>query len=134
MQTEAEVAELKKVIALGGTVSSDLLNTYDDLLPITSKFAMKAANESSLIVAELRAAKITVEEAKLRIMTLNAQIEAEMSAEVTQFAAMRGRTIDFSKAPLMDQPVTDASGQYTLRDLFKRGSTCLLYTSPSPRD
>jgi len=123
MQTEAEVAELKKVIALGGTVSSDLLNTYDDLLPITSKFAMKAANESSLIVAELRAAKITVEEAKLRIMTLNAQIEAEMSAEVTQFAAMRGRTIDFSKAPLMDQPVTDASGQYTLRDLFKRGST-----------
>ncbi|MFZ9740596.1 MAG: phage tail tape measure protein [Candidatus Nanopelagicaceae bacterium] len=120
MQTEAEVAELKKVIALGGTVSSDLLNTYDDLLPITARFAQKAANESSLIVAELRAAKITVDEAKLRIMTLNAQIEREMMAEISQFAALRGRAIDFTKAPLMNQPVTDAAGQYTLRDMFKR--------------
>jgi len=122
MQTEAEVAELKKVIALGGTISSDLLNTYDDLLPITAKFANKAAAESALIVAELRAAKITVDEAKLRIMTLNSQIEAEMSAEVAAFAGSRGRTIDFTKAPLMNQPVTDAMGHYTLRDLFKRES------------
>lgn len=122
MQTEAEVAELKKVIALGGTISSDLLNTYDDLLPITSKFANKAASESALIVSELRAAKITVDQAKIQIMQLNAQIEAEMSAEISQFAAMRGRTIDFSKAPLMDQAITDPTGKYTLRDLFKRES------------
>ena len=120
MQTEAEVAELKKVISLGGTVSSDLLNTYDDLLPITSSLANKAAAESALIVAELRAAKITVEEAKLRILTLNAQIEAQMSSEVASFAALRGRTIDVTKAPLMDQPIVDSAGNYTLRDLYKK--------------
>ncbi len=123
MQTEAEVAELKKVVALGGTISSDLLNTYDDLLPITSKFANKAASESALIVAELRAAKITVDQARIQIMQLNAQIEAEMSAEISQLAAARGRTIDFSKAPLINQAVTDPTGKYTLRDMFKRESS-----------
>ena len=123
MQTEQEVAELKKVIAMGGTISGDLLATYDDLLPITAKFADKAAMQSSLIVAELRAAKITVDEAKLRIMTLNAQIESQMSAEISTFAASQGRTIDMTKAPLMGQPVTDAAGQFTLRDIFKRSST-----------
>ena len=120
MQTDAEVAQLKKVIALGGTLSSELLNTYDDLLPITSKFADKAAAESAAIVSELRAAKITVDQARLKIMQLNAQIEAEMTAEVAQYAASQGRTIDVTKAPLMNQPLTDQTGKYTLRDLFKR--------------
>ena len=120
MQTQDEVDTLKKTISLGGTVNSELLNTYDDLLPITQKFATKAANESAGIVAELRSAKITVDQAKARILALNAQIEAEMSAEVAQFAALRGRTIDFTKAPLMDQPVVDATGKYNLRDLYKK--------------
>ncbi len=123
MQTKSEVKELKKVIAAGGTISSDLLNTYDDLLPITAKFAQKAADETAMIVAELRAAKITVDEAKRRILVLNAQIESEQMAEVAAYAASKGRTIDFSKAPLIDQPVVDATGKYTLRDLFKRAST-----------
>jgi TP901 family phage tail tape measure protein len=35
MQTEQEVASLKKTIAMGGTVSRELLDTFDDILPIT---------------------------------------------------------------------------------------------------
>jgi len=122
MQTEAEVAALKKTISLGGTVSTDLLQTFDDILPITQKFTQQAATQSSLIVDDLMAAKITTEQAITRIMALNAEIDMMMRAEVSAFAASRGRTIDFTKAPLMDQPVVDASGQFTLRDLYKKES------------
>jgi len=122
MQTEAEVAALKKTISLGGTVSADLLGTFDDILPITSRIADGAANQSAAIVAELRAGKITLEAAKAKIIALNAQIEAMMKSELSIFAASRGRTIDFTKAPLMNQPVVDAHGQFTLRDLYKKES------------
>ncbi len=120
MQTEQEVAMLKKTIAMGGTVSADLLNTFDDILPITQKFANSAAEQSALIVQQLRNADITVEQAKARIIALNAQIEADMGAAVTAYAASRGRTIDLTKAPMMNQPVVDANGQFTLRDLYKK--------------
>ena len=123
MRTQQEVEVIKKTVALGGTINSDLLNTYDDLLPITSKFATKAANESAAIVAELRAAKITVDQARARILALNAQIDAEMTAELAQYAALRGLPFDPRKAPLIDQPATDPSGKYNLRDMFKRGSS-----------
>lgn len=120
MQTEQEVAMLKKTIAMGGTVSADLLNTFDDILPITQKFANSAAEQSALIVQQLRNADITVEQAKARIIALNAQIEADMGAAVSAYAASRGRTIDLTKAPMMNQPVVDANGQFTLRDLYKK--------------
>jgi TP901 family phage tail tape measure protein len=120
MQTEQEVAMLKKTIAMGGTVSADLLNTFDDILPITQKFANSAAEQSALIVQQLRNADITVEQAKARIIALNAQIEADMGAAVTAYAASKGRTLDLTKAPMMNQPVVDANGQFTLRDLYKK--------------
>ena len=120
MQTEQEVAMLKKTIAMGGTVSAELLSTFDDILPITQKFANSAAEQSALIVQQMRNAEITVEEAKARILALNAQIEAEMGSAVTAYAAGRGRTIDLTKAPMMNQPVVDANGQFTLRDLYKK--------------
>ena len=122
MQTEAEVESLKKTIALGGTVSKDLLDTFDDILPITAKIADSAATQSAAIVAELKAGTITVEQAKARIIALNTQIEAMLKQEIGLYAASKGRTIDFTKAPLMDQPVVDASGQFTLRDLYKKES------------
>ena len=120
MQTEQEVAMLKKTIAMGGTVSADLLGTFDDILPITQKFANSAAEQSALIVQQMRNAEITVEQAKARILALNAQIEADMGSAVTAYAAGRGRTIDLTKAPMMNQPVVDANGQFTLRDLYKK--------------
>ena len=120
MQTEQEVASLKKTIALGGTVSSQLLDTFDDILPITTRLSQNAATQSSAIVAELRAGKITVDQAKAQILAVNAQLEQALMSEVGAYAASRGRTIDFYKAPLMNQPVVDATGQFTLRDLFKK--------------
>ena len=120
MQTEQEVALLKKTIAMGGTVSAELLSTFDDILPITQKFANSAAEQSALIVQQMRNAEITVEQAKARILALNAQIEADMGAAVSLYAAGRGRTLDLTKAPMMNQPVVDANGQFTLRDLYKK--------------
>jgi hypothetical protein len=120
MQTEAEVATLKKTIALGGTVSAELLATFDDILPMTTRLADNAATQSAAIVAELRAGKLTVDQAKAEIMAINAQLEASLKSEVAAYAATKGRTIDFTKAPLMNQPVTDANAQFTLRDLYKK--------------
>jgi len=120
MQTEQEVAMLKKTIAMGGTVSRELLDTFDDILPITQRFADSAATQSALIVQQMRNAEITVDQAKARILALNAQIEADMGSAVSAYAAGRGRRIDLTRAPMMDQPVVDANGQFTLRDLYKK--------------
>jgi TP901 family phage tail tape measure protein len=120
MQTEQEVAALKKTIAMGGTVSRELLDTFDDILPITQRFADSAATQAAAIVQQMRNAEITVEQAKARILALNAQIEADMGSAVTAYAAGRGRRIDLTRAPMMDQPVVDANGQFTLRDLYKK--------------
>jgi TP901 family phage tail tape measure protein len=122
MQTEQEVATLKKTIAMGGTVSRELLDTFDDILPITQRFADSAATQSALIVQQMRNAEITVDQAKARILALNAQIEAEMGSAVGTYAASRGRVLDLTKAPMMNQPVVDANGQFTLRDLYKKES------------
>ena len=105
MQTEQEVATLKKTIAMGGTVSRELLDTFDDILPITQRFADSAATQSALIVQQMRNAEITVDQAKARILALNAQIEAEMGSAVGAYAASRGRVLDLTKAPMMNQPV-----------------------------
>ena len=120
MQTEQEVATLKKTIAMGGTVSRELLDTFDDILPITQRFADSAATQSALIVQQMRNAEITVDQAKARILALNAQIETDMGSAVSLYAAGRGRSIDLTRAPMMDQPVVDANGQFTLRDLYKK--------------
>jgi TP901 family phage tail tape measure protein len=126
MQTEQEVAMLKKTIAMGGTVSRELLDTFDDILPITQRFANSAAEQSALIVQQMRSAEITVEQAKARILALNAQIEADMGSAVSMYAASKGRSLDLTKAPMMNQPVVDANGQFTLRDLYKKESNRLV--------
>lgn len=120
MQTKAEVESLKKTIALGGTVSSELLGTFDDILPITEKFTQQAATGSAAIVAEMKAGKLTVDQAKAKIMALNAEIETMMGSALTSFAGSRGKILSLDKAPLMNQPVVDANGQFTLRDLYKK--------------
>ena len=128
MQTEQEVAALKKTIMMGGTVSRELLDTFDDILPITQRFADSAATQSGLIVQQMRSAEITVDQAKARIIALNAQIEADMGAAVSMYAAGRGRSLDLTRAPMMDQPVVDANGQFTLRDLYKKKNNAAVMT------
>ena len=121
MQSKQEINNLKKTIATGGAVTSDFINTFDDILPLTTALTQNAAQQSAMIVAELRQGKINVDQAKAQIIALNAQLERDMGIQVTQFAAERGRTIDLTKAPLIDQPVVNTAGKSNLRGMFRKG-------------
>ena len=63
MLSKAEIESLKKTIIATGTVNKGFMMTFDDILPIVSKLTDNAARESAMIVAELRAGKLTVESA-----------------------------------------------------------------------
>jgi TP901 family phage tail tape measure protein len=124
MQSKQEIEELKRTIEMGGAVSTDFIATFDDILPITTRLSTNAARESAAIVAELRAGKITVEAARNEIIRINAQLEAGLISEVGQFAALRGRSIDPTKIPLIDQPAVDPiTGKPNTRALYRTGRT-----------
>ena len=121
MQSRQEIEALKKTIGLGGQVSQEFIATFDDILPMTQRLTANAAAQSAAIVAELRAGKITAETALARIFAANAELERMMGAEVTAYAVSRGRTIDLTKAPLIDQPVVDVAGKPNTRGMFRTG-------------
>jgi TP901 family phage tail tape measure protein len=121
VQSKQEIEELKKIIGLGGQVSKELIDTFDDILPITQRLTANAAVESAAIVADLKAGKLTVEQAKAAIIATNAELERMMGIEITQYAALRGRTIDLTKSPLIDQPVVDLAGKPNTRGMFRQG-------------
>jgi hypothetical protein len=121
VQSRQEIEQLKKTIAMGGQVSKEFIDTFDDILPITQRLTQNAAAQSSAIVAQLRAGKLNVEQARAAIIAVNADLERMMGAEVTAYAASRGRTIDLTKAPLIDQPVVDPRGKPNVRGMFRQG-------------
>ena len=121
MQSRQEIEALKKTIGLGGQVSSEFIATFDDILPITQRLTANAAAQSLAIVADLRAGKITVDQAKAAIIAANADLERMLGVEVGAYAASRGRTIDLTKAPLIDQPVVDVAGKPNTRGMFRAG-------------
>jgi TP901 family phage tail tape measure protein len=121
VQSRQEIEQLKKVIGLGGQVSKEFIDTFDDILPITQRLTQNAATQSAAIVADLRAGKLNVEQARAAIIAVNAELERMMGAQVTQYAAGRGRTIDLTKAPLIDQPVVDVQGKPNLRGMYRQG-------------
>jgi TP901 family phage tail tape measure protein len=121
VQSRQEIEQLKKVIGLGGQVSKEFIDTFDDILPITQKLTQNAAAQSAAIVADLKAGKLNVEQARAAIISVNADLERMMGVQVTQYAASRGRTIDLTKAPLIDQPVVDVQGKPNLRGMYRQG-------------
>ena len=121
VQSQQEIDALKKTIGLGGQVSRELLDTFDDILPITQRLTANAAAQSTSIVAELRAGTINIQQARAQIIAVNAQLEALMGAEVSAYAASRGRTIDLTRAPLINQPVVDAAGKPNIRGAYRGG-------------
>jgi hypothetical protein len=120
MQTRQEMETLKDTIAAGGTVSREIMTTFDDILPLMSNVTDAAAKQTQMIVAEMQAGKITIQQARQRIMQLNAQVEAELVATAQTFAASRGRTIDVMKVPGLDQPVVGLTGSSNMRELFHK--------------
>ena len=123
MQSKAEIEQLKKQIATTGVVSKDFMNQFDDILPVVSGITDNAAKQSSLIVAELRAGKINVEQARAQIIALNLEIERMITAAVGQVAAGMGRTINPTMVPTLNQPVVDPTGKSNMRELFKKSKT-----------
>ena len=121
MQSKAEIEALKKTIAAGGAVSTDFIATFDDILPLTQRLTQNAATQSAQIVAQLRQGKLTVDQAKAQIIALNAQIERDMGAQVTAYAQSAGRSIDLTKAPLINQAVVNDAGKSNLRGMFRKG-------------
>jgi len=123
MQSKAEIEMLKKQIVATGVVSKDFMMQFDDILPIVSKLTDNAARESSMIVAELRAGKMTVEAAKAKIIALNLETERMIASAVSTQASAMGRSINPTMVPTLNQPVVDASGKSNMRELFKKGKT-----------
>jgi len=123
MQSKAEIETLKKTIAATGTVSKEFMMQFDDILPVVSKLTDNAARESAMIVAELRAGKLTVEAARAKIVALNLQTEQMIASSVSASAASMGRTINPTMVPTLNQPVVDAAGKSNMRELFKKGKT-----------
>jgi TP901 family phage tail tape measure protein len=123
MQSKAEIEALKKQIVATGVVSKDFMMQFDDILPVVSKLTDNAARESAMIVAELRAGKLTVESAKAKIIALNLETERMIASAVGTQASAMGRTINPTMVPTLNQPVVDATGKSNMRELFKKGKT-----------
>jgi TP901 family phage tail tape measure protein len=123
MQSKAEIEALKKQIVATGVVSKDFMMQFDDILPVVSRLTDNAARESAMIVAELRAGKMTVEAAKAKIIALNLETERMIASAVGAQASAMGRTINPTMVPTLNQPVVDATGKSNMRELFKKGKT-----------
>ena len=119
MQSTAEVEKLKKMMATTGTVTSEFMSTFDDILPITTKITQGAAMESAAIVAELQAGKLNVDQARAKIIALNVEIENMLGVATSQYATGMGRTMNLTNVPTLNQPVTNAAGKSNMRELFK---------------
>ena len=124
MQSKAEIAKLKAEVKNTGLVTDEVSVAYQALLPEMTKLTANAAQESAKIVAQLKSGKLTMDQARAKIIALNSQIEAMMVQTATQTAAGLGRTIDVSRVPLLNQPVVDPkTGKTNMKELAKPGRT-----------
>jgi TP901 family phage tail tape measure protein len=124
MQSEAELKVLKAEVMATGTVTSSLSDSYRALLPEFTQITDLAAKETAAIVQQVQQSKITVEQARARIISLNATVEA-MLAETTRLtAAGMGRTANLTMVPLTSQPVVDpTTGKSNMKEMFHKGPT-----------
>jgi TP901 family phage tail tape measure protein len=123
MQSKQEIIEMKKQMVATGTISKDLMVQFDGMLPVVSRLTDNAARQSALIVAELRAGTLNVEQARAKIIALNLETERMIAAAASAQAGTLGRTINPTMIPTLNQPVVDATGKSNMRELFKKGST-----------
>jgi hypothetical protein len=124
MQSEAELKMLKQEVMATGTVTSSLSDSYQALLPQFTEITELAAQETALIVKQLQASKITADQARAKVMQLNATIEAMLAETATATATTMGRGINLTTVPLTSQPVIDpASGKSNMKEMFHKGTT-----------
>ena len=123
MQSESEIKALRLEVDRTGLITHELSSSYQALLPEMTKLTQRAATESAEIVAQLKASKITVDQARAKIISLNAQIEAAMGAAAVDIAGQQGRSISLTSVPLLSQPVVDRSGKSNMKELARPGRT-----------
>jgi TP901 family phage tail tape measure protein len=120
MQSQQEIALLRKEIASTGYITNELSGSYQALLPEISKITGGAAQQSAAIVSQLQAGKINLDQARAKIVALNAQIESMIAQTVSSVAQTQGRTANLSMIPLTGQPIVDpASGKSNMKELFR---------------
>ena len=123
MQSQAEIALLKKEVAATGLVTASLSDSYQALLPTMTKLTANAATESAAIVAQLQAGKLTVDQARVKIIQLNAQVEAMIAQASVDIAGQQGRSIGLTTVPLLNQPVVNNAGKSNMKELLRPGRT-----------
>ena len=123
MQSEAEIEVLKREVAATGTITTSLSDSYQALLPQMTALTSKAAAASAQIVAELQAGKLTVDQARAKIVQLNYEIEAAMGQTAAGVAQATGRTISLTQLPLVNQPVVDPAGKSNMKEISRPGRT-----------
>jgi TP901 family phage tail tape measure protein len=124
MQSEAEIKVLKTEVMATGTITSSLAESYQALLPQFSEITQLAATETQAIVAELQASKITVDQARAKVIQLNATVEAMLAETTAATATAMGRTANLTTVPFTSQPVTDPiTGKSNMKEMFHKGST-----------
>ncbi len=121
MLSKREVATLKKEIARTGTFSTDISQSYGQLLPVMTDITNNAARRSAQIVAQLQANKISLDTARSKIIALNAEIEAMMAQATTQVATGLGRTASLTQTPLTGQPIVSPTGKSNIKEIFRSG-------------
>ena len=127
MQSKEEIALLKTEVNATGAITSELSASYQQLLPQMTGITTMAAQEAKLIVAELQAGKTTVDQARAKIIALNAQVEAMMSQTAADIAVTQGRTLNVSAVPLTGQPVVDPiTGKTNMKEMFHKSKTSSL--------
>ena len=124
MQSETEIKALKAEVMATGTVTSSLTDAYQALLPQFSEITDLAAREVQAIVAEVQANKITVDQARAKIIQLNATVEAMLAETASMTAASMGRVANLTTVPLTSQPVVDpVTGKSNMKEMFHKGTT-----------
>jgi TP901 family phage tail tape measure protein len=123
MQSEAEIKALRVEVDQTGLITHELSASFQALLPEMTNLTQKAATESAAIVAELQAGVTTVDQARAKIIALNAQIEQMMGVAATEVAGQQGRSISLTSVPLLNQPVVDRAGKSNMKELARPGRT-----------
>jgi TP901 family phage tail tape measure protein len=124
MQSEAEIKVLKAEVQATGTVTASLSDSYQALLPEFSEITSMAAQETALIVKQLQQSKITADEARIKVIQLNATVEAMLAETAQKIAAGQGRSVNLTTVPLTTQPVVDpVTGKSNMKEMFHKGTT-----------
>ena len=123
MQSDSEIKLLKQEVSRTGLITNELSASYQALLPSMTTLIKNAATESSAIVAQLQAGKITVDQARAKIIALNAQVEQMIAAASIDIAGQQGRSINLTSVPLLNQPVVNNAGKSNMKELARPGRT-----------